>query len=301
MLLAGFVAVSAGRQHLARNEVKIETDLPQDLPPAADDGSDEMPPVPDADATADEPQADPAPPAPQSPTRSIDPEMAPRSDDASGPLERVAPRPPLSDLSLAGPLKPKQPDAGEPAAKEQDEWKGEPLFQPVANAAGEIESKGHSVELSGIDVVKPDETCTDDAGKEWACGLRARTAFRAFLRGRAVTCDAPEGSGTGPVRTQCRIGKEDIGQWLVENGWARAAAGGPYADAGKTASEAKKGVFGPAPDLSNLPPEPSVVVAPLPGEGQRPSSILDLSGTTTAPPAGPAATPPPGFPPAPAE
>ena len=114
-------------------------------------------------------------------SRAIDPEaVAPPALPAEG-LERVEPREPLSELALAVPPKP---------PKAPDDWDGTKLFQPVASAAGLIEAKGYSVAVSGIDIVRQDETCSDD-GKSWPCGVRARTAFRAFLRGRAVACTVP--------------------------------------------------------------------------------------------------------------
>lgn len=271
-LLVMALAVSAGGHRLAVSEAAIEIDMPEDLP------AEDMPP-----------EGDPA--------------------EAGTSASEVEPaRAPLSELSLAAPPSPRTPPVrpGQPNEPgETQEWKGEPLFQPVAPAAGEIESKGVSVAISGIEVVRSDEACTDDAGKSWPCGVRARTAFRAFLRNRAVTCAEPEANG-GPATAQCHIGKQDIGQWLVDNGWARAAAGGPYADAGEKARAAGKGIFGPAPDVSNLPPEPSITLAPLPdpngassGPSSGPSSILDLSGTAATPP-GEEATPLQVFPPAPA-
>lgn len=268
-LLVMALAISAGGHRLAASEAAIEIDAPEDLPPDPD----ALPPEDDA-AGPEAPEAE--------------------AKAGVGALERVAPRAPLSELALAAPAKPKQPPRAPDAAQD---WKGEPLFQPVAPAAGEIESNGVSVAVSGIEATPPEETCTDAAGREWACGMHARTAFRAFLRNRAVTCGEPE-AGSRPAMAQCSVGNKDIGLWLVENGWARAVAGGPYADAGDKARAAGKGMFGPAPDLSSLPPEPSIVVAPLPGP-QQPSSILDLSGTATTPPAAAPATPLQVFPPAP--
>jgi len=80
----------------------------------------------------------------------------------------------------------------------------------------------------------------------------------------------PEG-GRDRIAAECRIGKQDIGQWLVENGWARAAKGGPYVDAGEKAKSAKKGVFGSPPNLAGMPAEPA---APAPAP-QAPGSILE--------------------------
>jgi endonuclease YncB( thermonuclease family) len=205
------------------------------------------------------------------PSRAIDPEFARPPRPGTAPLERVEPRPPLSKLALATPPKPKMPD----------EWKGTTLFQPVATAAGLIEAKGYSIAVAGIEIVGEDETCHDH-GQSWACGARARTAFRSFLRGRAVVCAVPPEGGRDLIAARCRIGKRDLGQWLVENGWARAAAGGPYVKAEDAARKAQKGIFGGPPDLSGLPPVPAPVEAVPAGQ----SSIIDLSGERVTPPTG---------------
>ena len=147
------------------------------------------------------------------------------------------------------------------------------LFQPVASAAGLIEANGYSVAVSGVDIVRQDETCSED-GKSWACGIRARTAFRSFLRGRAVACKVPPEADRNLIAAECRIGRLDVGQWLVENGWARAVAGGPYVEASDKARAARKGIFGAAPDLGGLPPAPMPVAAPTASQ-----PILDAPAT----------------------
>ncbi|MBZ9671158.1 thermonuclease family protein [Mesorhizobium sp. ES1-3] len=227
-----------------------------DTIPQADTG-----PVPEESATSAIPA--PQPPKPAAHSRAIDPQVVAPPELPAGELERVEPREPLSKLALAVPPKPKMPD----------NWNGTKLFQPVAPAAGLIEAKGYSVAVSGIDVVGQDETCTTD-GKSWPCGIRARTAFRAFLRGRAVVCLVPPEGGRDRIAVECRIGKLDVGQWLVENGWARAAKGGPYVGAGNKAQSAKKGIFGPAPNLAGISAAPA---APAPAP-QAPGSILEEDG-----------------------
>ena len=49
------------------------------------------------------------------------------------------------------------------------------------------------------------------------------------------------------IVVRCRFGKQDVGAWLVSNGWARAAEGGPYRLAEIKAREAQMGIFGPPP------------------------------------------------------
>ena len=237
--------------------------------------------VPEEPATSAIPEIQPPSPPVHSPplhSRAIDPEAIAPPPLPSEELERVEPRAPLSDLALAGPPKPRRPKA-------VDDWGGTKLFQPVASAAGLIEANGYSVAVSGIDIVKEDETCSED-GKSWACGARARTAFRSFLRGRAVACKVPPEADRSLIAAECRIGKQDVGQWLVENGWARAVAGGPYVEAGDKARTAKRGIFGAAPDLGGLPPAPTPVAAPTASQ-----PILDAPATDVAP-AGTDVTPP---------
>ncbi|TIP25019.1 MAG: thermonuclease family protein [Mesorhizobium sp.] len=205
---------------------------------------------------------------PEAHSRAIDPKVVAPPQLQPEELERVEPRAPLSDLALAGPPKP-------PKTKMPDDWNGTKLFQPVASAAGVIEAKGYSVAISGVDIVRQDETCTD-GGKSWTCGTRARTAFRAFLRGRAVVCTVPPEGGRDLITAECRVGNQDVGQWLIENGWARAAKGGPYVETGEKARMARKGIFGPAPNLSGLPPAPASFAAPT-------QPILDPSATATPP------------------
>jgi len=169
-------------------------------------------------------------------------------------LERLPAREPLS--GLASPKSPAPPKTAMP-----DEWKSTRLFKPVASSAGTIEAQGYKIALAGVQPTSAEETCTFD-GKQWPCGLQARTAFRSWLRGRAIACGVPPQPDQQLLVAECNIGKVDLSEWLVSNGWAKAAADGPYAEAGRKASEEHKGIFGPpaATDGLNLPqlsdPEP---------------------------------------------
>jgi endonuclease YncB( thermonuclease family) len=103
----------------------------------------------------------------------------------------------------------------------QPALKFELLFNPVATEAGMIEAGGHSIKLRGIRAFGSDETCTDNAGASWPCGMRARTAFRSWLRGRAIHCKVPELPGAEILETECLVAGEDPAAWLVAQGWAK--------------------------------------------------------------------------------
>jgi hypothetical protein len=192
------------------------------------------------------------PPGPAA-SRQIAPDVVAPPEIETGKLEWAAPRPPLSDLSV--PLPPKQQE------------KGSMLFRPLAVESAVVEAIGVTVTIAGTVSLPPDETC-EFGSQTWACGMRARTAFRMWLRGRALDCDLPPEAG-GDVTAACRLGKQDAGAWLVANGWARAAPGGSYTEAEALARTARKGIFGPPPDLTE-PTAESAATASASASGTTP-------------------------------
>lgn len=193
--------------------------------------------------------AAPAPaPAPLRPTpsRAVAPTIVAIPPVDASTLERVEPRPPLSQLAQALPLPKPRP---KPL-----------LFRPVAESASVILAGGRTITIARIDPVPVDETCKSASGQEWPCGRAARAAFRALLRGRAVTCEFPDGEVPDAVTASCRLGPLDIGGWLVANGWAR-SAGDAYAEQADAARKAGRGIFGPGPAAL---PAPRDLALPLP-------------------------------------
>lgn len=244
---AGFgiatLLVTLGGQRLAAIEAPaVDVIDEDDLPPDDNAAVEPTTPEPQASETTKAAPGDVVPPI-----------------AGQGGLLREAPRAPLSDLSLALPPKPKADD-------------GTTLFQPVASAAGLIEAKGLRVAISGVAKVDAGQSCTFE-GKAWNCGVRARTEFRSFLRSRAVVCDVPADAAQGDVVARCRIGKQDIGEWLAANGWAKADAGGPYGDLGKRAEAEKKGIYGPPPERIEMTISPDAMSLPsVEGEPAEPAA-----------------------------
>lgn len=164
-----------------------------------------------------------------SPPRPISPERfaQPFAQNAVQ-LERIAPRQPLT------PPKPKA-------------QKRTLLYRPDVTASGLITYDRGQLQLEGIAVLDPLETCTDETGDNWPCGIIARTAFRNFLRGRALSCIVPDGSWDETVTSQCFVGTQDPAAWLVSQGWARAVKGSGYLKMEQGAQQGQKGVFGSDP------------------------------------------------------
>ncbi|WP_343316024.1 thermonuclease family protein [Brucella sp. BE17] len=195
-------------------------------------------------------------------------------------LQREAPRPPLSDLGLATAPKPREPQA--PAMPVSQDEGMQLLQRPVAIAAGRLESQGRIIDLEGIEVLPVEENCRASDGNNWPCGMQARTAFRQWLRSRAVMCRLPQSDSGAAVATRCMIGNEDAAAWLVTNGWARAVGGGAYEESGRSAEQAQRGVYGRKP-AANFPdfssesgafpdsaPSLSPELLPLPQQGEFP-------------------------------
>ncbi|WP_295808683.1 thermonuclease family protein [uncultured Nitratireductor sp.] len=173
--------------------------------------------------------------------RIIAPELvAPPPIDGAG-LKRADPRTPLSELA-----------APAPQSKPEDRL----YYRPVAIAAGMLETEGRTITIAGIRIVAPEQVCDARDGGAWPCGKRARTAFRYWLRGRAVECHL-EGEGEPTVQDEssdapmrCSLSGHDVGAWLVENGWALAETGGPYVEQAEAARNAGKGIFSGGPSGS---------------------------------------------------
>jgi endonuclease YncB( thermonuclease family) len=83
---------------------------------------------------------------------------------------------------------------------------------------------GATYRLDGIEAPQTDQTCLDDKGAAWTCGIEARDRLRDYVRKRDVRC-----TDRGPDRAyrkrrvgDCRVAGEaiSINQWMVQEGWA---------------------------------------------------------------------------------
>jgi endonuclease YncB( thermonuclease family) len=146
-----------------------------------------------------------------------------------GTLTRLKPRAPLSQP-------PPPPEPEQPL-----------LHRPLALSAGTLSFGGRDLVLEGITPTPADLFCTGADGADWPCGMVARTAFRNFLRGRALNCDVETTEWEGTAVTTCLMGDTDVAAWLVENGWAEPEPGSSYAALAKDARDGARGLYGPDP------------------------------------------------------
>lgn len=156
-------------------------------------------------------------------------------DVQSQPLERIEPRQPLS-----------MPDE----TKAEEKAERTLLAQPVALSAGQIRFSGGTIDLEGIIAPSPEKTCSASGGREWPCGMMARTALRNYIGGRALSCTVSTSEWEGTVPASCSRSDHDLALWLVENGWAEAASGSAFEEQAAAARKAKRGIFGGDPRRS---------------------------------------------------
>ncbi|MBY5395916.1 thermonuclease family protein [Rhizobium leguminosarum] len=161
----------------------------------------------------------------------------PATSPAPEPGDAVAPQPadvPQQAETPAG-------ETASPPAKKAVE-----LARPMVDNAGILSFGERRLQLAGIVPTPVDRIC-GPAGRQWPCGMMAKTALRLLLRNRSVSCDLETVEWKETVTTGCRLGTEDLGLWLAENGWAEPAAGSPLTAAAEKARQAGKGLYGDDP------------------------------------------------------
>ncbi|WP_075292329.1 hypothetical protein [Pararhizobium arenae] len=231
ILLAGNAAIR-GVEDTATPEFTLDTPTMEELAPddAQQDDAAADPVLPDPEGGIESPAVE------AKPLRSIEPDAFAAPDTQTGePLERVEARAPLS----------------QPASR--PEPKPQVLRHPIAISAGSIRFDNGVVQLEGIEPQSADRQCGTGAAM-WPCGIVARTAFRNYLRARALTCTVPGTTWQGTVNARCSIGNDDPARWLADNGWAEATANSPLSRNIEVAKAGNRGFYGNDPRQQKIEP-----------------------------------------------
>ena len=177
----------------------------------------------------------------------------------------------LERIEARGPLGP----IGQVHIPSQGPPKETVLHRPLVTKAGAFQAMGYDIALPGLLPTSETELCGEGEAV-WPCGIHARTAFRNWLRGRALACVVPPAPPAETVATSCLLGKFDAGAWLVGQGWARVdPADDRYAALGQEAQMAGRGLYGAGPGA--LAPF-SVTLPPMAGQNDPPSEETQSSG-----------------------
>lgn len=99
---------------------------------------------------------------------------------------------------------------------------------------------GVEIRLRGVDAPEGRQMC-ERGGQDWACGREATRRLAARIGGRSVQCTGTEYDQHDRLLGLCRIGADDLNEWLVSEGWAVAFGGYDAAEA--RARSAGKGIW----------------------------------------------------------
>jgi endonuclease YncB( thermonuclease family) len=99
-------------------------------------------------------------------------------------------------------------------------WAAEAVTGPArVTGSDTLTVNGIHFQLSGLDAVELQQSCFVD-GQAWACGAAATRALQTLIEGVTITC-TPTGETNGDAQfATCTSGDEDIGENLMQNGWA---------------------------------------------------------------------------------
>ncbi len=120
--------------------------------------------------------------------------------------------------------------------------------QPVRLADGDSFSLGRErYRLYGIDAPELHQQCTDAAGQEWPCGIRARSELRRIIGTSPVQCRKISTDRYDRHVAICHVNGRDIAGEMVRAGFAttieRRGSQNPYKEAEAEARAAKRGVW----------------------------------------------------------
>lgn len=135
--------------------------------------------------------------------------VAPASRDVTPP--GVTPGPSRGGLLVREPAPPRPPDP--------PRWRR--FFLPETTDAATFVAGDRTIKISGIAAPLRQATCQPSDGAAWPCGRTALHALRMFLRGRAIECFFPYADTAVEITAPCRVGKSDLGLWLLAQGWAK--------------------------------------------------------------------------------
>ena len=107
-----------------------------------------------------------------------------------------------------------------------------------------LEIGGERYVLDGIDAPESGQLCRLD-GKPWRCGQGAADALAGRIGRRPVTCRELGRDRSRRVVARCTVAGEDLGEWLLANGWAvaRTLYAYEYTRAEQGAKSARRGIW----------------------------------------------------------
>lgn len=79
---------------------------------------------------------------------------------------------------------------------------------------------GRKIRLEGFDAPETDQLCLSASRKSWPCGVEARDHLQEHTAGKVWRCVLNAQDKYGRDLGVCSVEGQDIGQWMVRQGWA---------------------------------------------------------------------------------
>ncbi len=104
---------------------------------------------------------------------------------------------------------------------------------------------GRRIGLYGIDAPEPAQQCRNRRNHEFDCGAIATRTLMLLITGQSVRCEERGGEARGRTLAVCRIGRIDLAEQMVLQGWALAdpESGQDYARAEAIARSLPEGLW----------------------------------------------------------
>jgi endonuclease YncB( thermonuclease family) len=78
---------------------------------------------------------------------------------------------------------------------------------------------GQRIRIHGIDAPEAKQLCQHD-GEPWQCGKSATQALKLWIGDRQVSCEELDRDRYKRIVAKCLVDGQDLGEWMVFNGWA---------------------------------------------------------------------------------
>ncbi len=92
--------------------------------------------------------------------------------------------------------------------------------QARITGGGTLQIGNERIRLFGIDVPEIGQSCNDDQGAPYSCGLTSLGALQRHVGNAPVICETVGRDERGDTLARCYTHGEDLNRWMVANGWA---------------------------------------------------------------------------------
>jgi endonuclease YncB( thermonuclease family) len=99
-------------------------------------------------------------------------------------------------------------------------FSGELVGIPTITDGDTVVLRETKIRLLDMDAPETDQFCLDAQGQAWNCGIDAREALKAQVKGEEWRCQGEKNDRYGRLLASCTVRGENISRWMVKAGWA---------------------------------------------------------------------------------